>query len=106
MRVLLDECVPRQLARELSDCDVRTVQQMGWSGIKNGALLERASAQFDVLFTVDRDLAHAFAKAKTKPAVVILAAGTTDPVKLKPHMAAVRLALAEVKTGELRRLDA
>src|SRR2546425_10199606 len=106
MRVLLDECVPSQLARELFDFDVRTVQQMGWSGIKNGALLERAAAQFDVLFTVDRDLAHAFASAKTKPAVVILAAGTTDPVKLKPHMAAVRLAITEVKAGELRRLDA
>ncbi len=106
MRVLLDECVPRQLVRELSDFQVRTVQQMGWSGIKNGALLERAAAQFDVLFTVDRDLAHAFANAKTKPAVVILAAGTTDPVKLKPHLAAVRQAIVEVKTGELRRLDA
>jgi predicted nuclease of predicted toxin-antitoxin system len=106
MRVLLDECVPRQLARELPDLDVRTVQQMGWNGIKNGALLERAAAQFDALFTVDLDLAQAFAKAKTKPAVVILAAGTTDAVKLKPHMAAVRRALAEVKPGELRRLDA
>jgi len=106
MRVLLDECVPRQLVHELPDFEVRTVQQMGWSGVKNGALLERAAAQFDVLFTVDRDLALTFAKAKTKPAVVILAAGTTDAVKLKPHMAAVRLAIAEVKAGELRRLDA
>src|SRR6266704_2070375 len=106
MRVLLDECVPRQLVRELPDFEVRTVQQMGWSGVKNGALLERAAAQFDVLFTVDRDLAQAVAKAKTKPAVVILVAGTTDAVKLKPHMAAVRLAIAEAKAGELRRLDA
>jgi hypothetical protein len=51
---------------------------------------ERAAAEFDVLFTVDRDRALAFAKAKTKPAVGILAAGTTDAAKLKPHMAAVR----------------
>jgi len=65
MRVRLDECVPRQLVRELPDFAVRTVQQMGWSGVKNGALLERAAGQFDVLFTVDQDLAQAFAKAKT-----------------------------------------
>src|SRR2546426_6186089 len=57
----------------------------GWSGIKNGALLERAAAQFEVLFTVDRDLAHAFANAKTKPAVVILAAGEADPGEHKPQ---------------------
>src|SRR3989441_8301866 len=78
----------------------------GWSGIKNGALLERAAAQFEVLFTVDRDLAHAFANAKTKPAVVILAAGATDPVKMKPHMAAGRPALAAGATGGPRPLGA
>src|SRR2546422_3029902 len=78
----------------------------GWSGIKNGALLERAAAQFEVLFTVDRDLAHAFANAKTKPAVVILAAGTTDPGKLKPHMAAGPPALAQGTTRELPPLGA
>jgi hypothetical protein len=79
---------------------------MGWSGIKNGALLERAAGEFEAVFTVDRDLEQAFVKVKTKPAVLILAAGTTDPVKLQPHMAAVRSALAELKPGELRRLDA
>ena len=34
---------------------VRTVGEMGWAGVKNGAVLELASAHFDVLFTVDRD---------------------------------------------------
>src|SRR2546426_11543412 len=75
----------------------------GWSGIKNGALLERAAAQFEVLFTVDRDLAHAFANAKTKPAVVILAAGATDPGKKKPPIAAGRPAPARGGTRGLRR---
>ncbi len=106
MRVLLDECVPRRLGRELSDFEVSTVQQMGWSGVKNGALLELAAQRFDALFTVDRDLEQAFAKAKTKPAVVILAAGTTDAVKLIRFMPAVRAALSSLKAGELRRLDA
>jgi hypothetical protein len=39
MRVLLDECVPRQLRRDLEGFDVKTVQEMGWAGVKNGALL-------------------------------------------------------------------
>jgi hypothetical protein len=39
MRVLLDECVPRQLRRDLEDFDIKTVKDMGWTGVKNGALL-------------------------------------------------------------------
>jgi hypothetical protein len=39
MRILLDECVPRPLKRELTDYEVRTVVEMGWSGKKNGELL-------------------------------------------------------------------
>jgi len=37
--VLLDECVPRKLKRELADHDVQTVTESGWSGFKNGDLL-------------------------------------------------------------------
>ena len=45
MRLLLDEFVPRRLKRELLGHDVKTVQDMGWAGIKNGALLKFADAQ-------------------------------------------------------------
>jgi hypothetical protein len=37
MRILLDECVPRPLKRELADCEIQTVVEMGWSGRKNGS---------------------------------------------------------------------
>jgi hypothetical protein len=36
MRVLLDEQLPRHLAREIGGHDVSTVQQRGWAGLKNG----------------------------------------------------------------------
>ena len=39
MRILLDECVPRPLRRELTGHNVRTIQEMGWAGKKNGELL-------------------------------------------------------------------
>jgi hypothetical protein len=52
--VLLDECVPRKLRRELTGHDVRTVTEMGWSGIKNGPLLRRAAQDFDIFLTVDQ----------------------------------------------------
>ena len=52
MRVLLDEQLPRQLAREIGGHDVSTVQQRGWAGLKNGELLRvAAEASFEVLIT-------------------------------------------------------
>lgn len=33
MRILLDESLPRQLARLIPDHEVRTVKQMGWAGM-------------------------------------------------------------------------
>ena len=36
MRILLDECVPRPLRRQLPGHDVRNVREMGWAGKKNG----------------------------------------------------------------------
>ena len=55
MRVLIDECVPKQLKADFGDWDLRTVQEMGWAGIKNSALIDRAADAFDAIFTVDRD---------------------------------------------------
>ena len=43
MKLLLDECLPRRLKRELLGHDVVTVPEMGWAGIKNGPLLAIAS---------------------------------------------------------------
>ena len=41
MRVLLDECVPKRLRTELTAHTVRTDAEMGWSGVKNGELLQK-----------------------------------------------------------------
>ena len=56
MRILLDECIDRHLARSLTGHEVKTVPQMGWAAVKNGALLGLAEGQFDVFLTVDRNL--------------------------------------------------
>jgi hypothetical protein len=55
MRILLDECAPRPLKRELADYEVRTVVEMGWSGKKNGELLQLMSQEgFTILLTTDQ----------------------------------------------------
>ena len=54
MRILLDEQLPRRLARQLSQHQVRTVQQQGWAGLRNGELLRRAAAGgFEIFLTGD-----------------------------------------------------
>jgi hypothetical protein len=50
MKVLLDECVPRKLKREIGNHEVRT------AGLKNGELLSLAEVEFDVFLTVDQNL--------------------------------------------------
>lgn len=60
MRILVDECLPRQIRHWLGQagyCDVSTVQDEGWANLKNGVLLRTANeAGFDVLLTADKNM--------------------------------------------------
>lgn len=58
MKVLLDECIPSRLARSFRDHEIKTVRQMNWQGLKNGALLAKANEGFQVLITVDKNLVY------------------------------------------------
>ena len=59
MRVLLDECLPQRLRRELPGHEVTTVQRLGWAGTKNGALLRRvAESGFDAFVTIDEGIEY------------------------------------------------
>lgn len=58
MRLLIDECLPKQLKGWLSGKhDASTVYEMGWDGVKNGKLLRLADAAgFDVFVTADKNM--------------------------------------------------
>ena len=56
MRILLDECLPRLLKRDIVEHEVSTVTEMGWAGLKNGELFGAAEGDFEVLVTVDRGI--------------------------------------------------
>ena len=56
LKILLDECVDRRFRSALPEHEIFTVQEMGWSGMKNGELLRSAQAAFQVFITVDRNL--------------------------------------------------
>jgi hypothetical protein len=58
VRVLLDECLPRRLKRDLVGHHVRTGPEMGWASKTNGELLALAVDHFDIFLTADRNLSY------------------------------------------------
>ena len=74
MRVLLDECLPRRLKRELVGHDVKTAPEMGWASKRNGELLTLAVSRFDVFLTADRNLSYQQDVSEFDIAVVVLVA--------------------------------
>ncbi len=98
MKVLLDECVPRKIKRELLEFEVQTVTERGWSGVKNGALLVLAETEFDVFITVDQNLKYQQNLENRKIAIVMLVAKSNRLQALLPLMHEVREALKNIKT--------
>lgn len=78
MRILLDECIPQRLGRELVGHEVGTVSQMGWAGLKNGLLLAQAAGHFDVFLTVDKNLPKQQQLTAHAIVVVVLRCATND----------------------------
>jgi predicted nuclease of predicted toxin-antitoxin system len=56
MKILLDECIPRRLLRDLSGYSVTTVPRQGWAGKKDAELLQLADGEFDVFITLDSNM--------------------------------------------------
>ena len=57
MRVLVDQCLPRHLAAELTGHEATTVRAQGWLGLRNGVLLRAAvDAGFEVFVTNDSSI--------------------------------------------------
>ena len=100
MKILLDECIDRRLARELKGHTVKTVPQMGWAGIKNGRLLAAAEKEFDVFVTVDRNLSFQQHLPKFNIAVLVLRARSNRLSDLRPLVPAILAGFAALKAGE------
>jgi hypothetical protein len=100
VRILLDECIDRHLARELKDHTVKTVSQMGWASIKNGRLLALAEKEFDVFVTVDRALSSQQHLPKFNIAVLVLAVRSNRFTDLQPLVPEILAAIPNLKAGE------
>ena len=89
MRVLLDESVPVQVRDALYDHSVSTAVEMGWRGISNGELLDRAEAQgFELVIVADKNLRHQQNLRKWR--IAILELWTNHQPTLERHFARIR----------------
>jgi hypothetical protein len=104
MRVLLDECVPRKLKRELTGHDVLIVTECGWSGVKNGKLLALAEAEFNVFLTVDQNLKFQQNLKTFRISIILLVARNNRLRTLLPLMPEMRAALENIKAGDFVRV--
>jgi predicted nuclease of predicted toxin-antitoxin system len=99
MRLLLDECVPARLRKELSGHEVMTVVQAGWSGAKNGRLLALASTRFDALVTVDKNLPYQQNTRSLPIAVMVLDAHSNELAHLLPLIPVLEAHLSSLVPG-------
>lgn len=99
MRLLLDESVPKRLRNYLPSHSVRTVVEMGWSGVKNGALLALAKDSFDAFITVDKNLPYQQNLNTLPVAVVVLQSLSNDLPSLLPLVPNLEQALTNLVAG-------
>ena len=72
MKIIIDECVPHIVKRRLPQREIKTVQEMGWAGVKNGKLLKLVEAEFDVFITSDKNLRYQQNLQNRKMAILLL----------------------------------
>ena len=97
MNILLDECTPRLVKKRLPQFFICTAEEMGWTAIKKGKLLNMAEGQFDILISTDQDLPYQQNLAGRRIAVIILPSNKVPVVA--QLMSAVEQALQTIQPG-------
>jgi predicted nuclease of predicted toxin-antitoxin system len=99
MKILLDESIPQRLRLIIEGGHaVVTVWYQGWSGLKNGALLNAAEeAGFDLFITADQELSYQQNLTGRKMALVVLSTNNWEFVKA--HIAGIIVAVEAATPG-------
>ena len=78
--------------------------RLGWAGITNGELIERAEGHFNVLITMDTGLAHQLNLSQRSIAVIILRARSNRLADTRPLMTKVLALLESIAPGTIERV--
>ena len=102
MRLLLDECVDRNLRFLFPGFDCQSAGYAGLAGLQNGHLLDAAEmAGFDVIITVDQSIPDQQNFARRKVSLLILCGRTNRLRDLTPLVPAAITALQTIGTGAI-----
>jgi hypothetical protein len=88
--------------RLLSGHACSTVQDLGWGGIKNGDLLQRAEGEFDLFVTSDQNIRYQQNLSGRR--IAILELSTNDISRIQAARALIEAALEEIQLNEFRQL--
>ena len=102
MKILLDEGVPKIIQQRLRELSISNVEEMGWRGIKNGALLDLMTGQFQTLITTDKSLPSQQNLKKRQISIVILP--TNDIPSVIGLLPQIEQAIATISPGEFKQL--
>ena len=102
MRVLVDQCLPRQLAVELVGHDATTVRAQRWLGLRNGVLLRAAfDANFEVFVTNDASIEFQQNIKRIGIGVIAIVGFRNRMQELRPLLPRILHALSTITPGEL-----
>jgi hypothetical protein len=102
MRIVFDQGTPAPLRRALLGHVVATAFELRWFDLANGALLQHAEAQFDLLITTDQNLHYQQNLSGRRLAILVLP--TTSWPEISQHEAEVLTAVNTIQAGEYREL--
>jgi hypothetical protein len=106
VKILFDEDAPRPLRRHLTGHNIITVQEMNWSGIKNGNLLTLAEGQdFEVLLTFDQNLPYQQNLAARKIGVLVIVVPNKKMDTVLPLVPQILAMLPTVQPGQACRIE-
>lgn len=108
MKLPLNEQVPRQLAACFpGEFEIRTVQQMGWSGTTNGRLLRLGSDHdFTALITADKNIEYQHNLAELPVRLIVLIAYGNRIQELEPLVPGILSVLAQYTAPGIYRVHA
>jgi predicted nuclease of predicted toxin-antitoxin system len=99
LKILLDENLDWRLERYLPGHEVESVPLIGWAGVGNGELLERAQDRFEIFITMDSKMVRDLNIQAAKLAVIVLKAQSNMLSDTFPLMPKVLAQLPAAKAG-------
>ena len=105
MRILLDECVNPRLRLAFPGDEVKSVPEMAWQALTNGALMREAAPRFDVLVTLDQNLQFQNQTGKYPMGIVVLITQFNHVAAYRPQFAEIRDLVRQTKPGQVNVLQ-